>query len=619
MVPRLSRTLGLLVVVVSLVLPTISVTEAAVQAGFPLTVNTASCQHGYLGPFVDCTPWARVVVAFTAVDQDFAETCVTAPGERTASCTVEVPFGATIVVAIDPGVVPAGYVLEGPAALEIVIPDGPPEGAFGGPSFVLLPVLNEPPLAEPSGGEQPADGFPLPATTAYCEPGYLGPFVGCTPWAGVTVAYASSDGAFATSCTTVAAQNTATCTVAVPFGATVVASIDPAVIPAGYVLEGASAQEFTIPAGPPEGAFGGPSFVLLPASEAPAATETPVAGPTVTQEADGLPAGLYAGTCAGLRAGPPVAALNGLRLPGGARVGAADAVPVATSFTVVNVPFAEVVDGSHLVAVFAEADPETLVACGAIGGTLDDNGALSVGLAAMDRSGRGGVVYISAQEAGLATSFSVFIGELILANLPPIAVDDSYTLTGPGPYEIPAPGVLANDYDVNGDPLTVVNVDAGGAKGGCQWVKEDTDGSLTVLLEAGDTAVWCAVTISDGTHETVSQLEVTVVPAADQPVGAWDIYEVATGGTLTVPAADGVLANDTSPVGNPLTVSLFAGPWVGGSVTLNADGSFTYVSSGNPVDNPIQPIDGVFIYQLTDTVTGASVAAGVRIDVAGGG
>ena len=41
-------------------------------------------------------------------------------------------------------------------------------------------------------------------------------------------------------------------------------------------------------------------------------------------------------------------------------------------------------------------------------------------------------------------------------NQPPVAVNDSYTLTQGGGLNVAAPGVLANDTDVDGDPLTAV-------------------------------------------------------------------------------------------------------------------------------------------------------------------
>ncbi|HEV2073411.1 MAG TPA: hypothetical protein VGR29_07185 [Thermomicrobiales bacterium] len=116
-------------------------------------------------------------------------------------------------------------------------------------------------------GEEAAEGFPLTAFAAYCEPEHAGPFVGCTPWEGVTVTFVAIDTNFSTSCVTEAGERAATCSVEVPFGSTIEASIDPATVPAGYVLQGQSLQQLTIPDGPPEGEFGGPSFILLESSD----------------------------------------------------------------------------------------------------------------------------------------------------------------------------------------------------------------------------------------------------------------------------------------------------------------------------------------------------------------
>ena len=46
----------------------------------------------------------------------------------------------------------------------------------------------------------------------------------------------------------------------------------------------------------------------------------------------------------------------------------------------------------------------------------------------------------------------------------PVAADDAYTTTGYAPLNIPAPGVLANDSDPDGDPLTAT-LDSGPANG----------------------------------------------------------------------------------------------------------------------------------------------------------
>jgi len=111
---------------------------------------------------------------------------------------------------------------------------------------------------------QEEEGFPLGAIAAYCEPGYAGPFVGCTPWEGVTVSYESTDGSFSGSCITSDGERAAGCAMSVPFGSTIIASIDPSVVSDGYYLQGEAAQTFDIPDESPTGLFGGPVFVLLP-------------------------------------------------------------------------------------------------------------------------------------------------------------------------------------------------------------------------------------------------------------------------------------------------------------------------------------------------------------------
>lgn len=220
---------------------------------FPLTAFAAYCAPDYFGIFDGCTPWDGVTISFLSSDGSFAEYCTTVVGDRAASCVVEVPFGTTINASIGISSIPAGYMLEGNLNQELTIPDGSPDGVFAGPSFVLLPQ------------EEPVDdGFPLGAATTYCEPGYLGVFEGCTPWEGVTVTFVSSDGSYSDSCVTSGTDRAAGCSVTVPYGSTITASIDKTLVSIQYTLEGDYEQTFDIPSGPPEGEFIGPVFVLFP-------------------------------------------------------------------------------------------------------------------------------------------------------------------------------------------------------------------------------------------------------------------------------------------------------------------------------------------------------------------
>ena len=71
-------------------------------------------------------------------------------------------------------------------------------------------------------------------------------------------------------------------------------------------------------------------------------------------------------------------------------------------------------------------------------------------------------------------------------------------------------------------------------------------------------------------------INLEVVNAA--PVGVNDTYNMNQMETLTVPAATGVLANDTDGNNDPFTAVLVSGP-TNGVLTLNADGSFVYTAS----------------------------------------
>jgi hypothetical protein len=117
--------------------------------------------------------------------------------------------------------------------------------------------------------QEAGEGFPLPAMTTVCpDEDYLGPFVGCEPWDGVTVSFVSDDGLFDEACVTSSSSEgtvpTASCGFSVPFGSTITVSIDEAQVPAGYYLYTQPVQEFAIPDGPPEGLFGGANFVIIP-------------------------------------------------------------------------------------------------------------------------------------------------------------------------------------------------------------------------------------------------------------------------------------------------------------------------------------------------------------------
>ncbi len=159
---------------------------------------------------------------------------------------------------------------------------------------------------------------------------------------------------------------------------------------------------------------------------------------------------------------------------------------------------------------------------------------------------------------------------------PPMATDDRYRLLEGGSIVVGAPGVLANDFDLDNLPLVATLVQ-GPAHGTLSF---HPDGSF-VYSHAGleTTSESFTYQVSNGfavSNVATVFLDITLVD--EPPVANNDFYSVKRGGTLVV-AAPGVLANDTDEEHDPLTAVLFDPP-LHGTLTLNADGSFTYVNDG---------------------------------------
>jgi len=238
----------------------------AQDEGFSLPAFTTFCEPGYMGPFVGCTPWEGVTVSFVTADGLVDTTCVTAGTERAASCAVVVPFGSTVTISIDPTTVPAGYELQNPAVQEITVPDGPPDGVFGGANFVLLPLQAQP------------DVVSMPIYASLCADGFE-PHDDCIPWEGALVTVTSAaDGAYIGECTTSTfIEYAAGCEVTVERGASVVATISLDTLPAEYQLTSVQIV-YDVPA---TGDVSGPMFLAIP----------------VETEADLSPLPVYASIC----------------------------------------------------------------------------------------------------------------------------------------------------------------------------------------------------------------------------------------------------------------------------------------------------------------------------------
>jgi hypothetical protein len=130
---------------------------------------------------------------------------------------------------------------------------------------------------------------------------------------------------------------------------------------------------------------------------------------------------LHSGDCANLSA-EPVERLADLMLPewvaglsegDNTDVVAEDfgnaPIPVAAATTEVNIPLADIVAGKHAINVERPEpdDPEDSVACANIGGVVDEQGDLFVGLGESNGSGHNGVVWL--HDNGTSTTIVVFL------------------------------------------------------------------------------------------------------------------------------------------------------------------------------------------------------------------
>lgn len=148
--------------------------------GFRLgAVATACEQVPPSGPFVGggCVPVPGGSVTYSTTDGELIASCVTeaspTPDVPYASCVVELPFGITVVAAADASAFPEGYVLISPNPQTWPIPDGPPEGEFGGPVFMALPIGEQTGAAQPVSTEE-APTAPTPAPQETTEDAVVG-------------------------------------------------------------------------------------------------------------------------------------------------------------------------------------------------------------------------------------------------------------------------------------------------------------------------------------------------------------------------------------------------------------------------------------------------------------
>ncbi|MGA8893469.1 MAG: Ig-like domain-containing protein [Anaeromyxobacteraceae bacterium] len=154
---------------------------------------------------------------------------------------------------------------------------------------------------------------------------------------------------------------------------------------------------------------------------------------------------------------------------------------------------------------------------------------------------------------------------------PPVAADDAFTVAGDVATAVPAPGVLANDQDPSGRTLSaaLVTPPIHGT------ISLDASGGFTYAPVPGYAGVDSFTYAPSAGGQLGAAATATISVRSTAPVAAPESYVLAENAVLAV-GAPGVLGNDSDPSGRALSAVLAGGP-AHGTVSLSANGSFTYV------------------------------------------
>jgi len=210
-------------------------------------------------------------------------------------------------------------------------------------------------------------------------------------------------------------------------------------------------------------------------------------------------------------------------------------------------------------------------------------------------------------------------------NSAPEASDDTATTLVDTDLNQDAPGLLENDSDPDGDPISITSFYVGGTSyspGTTVHLSEgdltiNSDGSYTFDPASGYTGNVPTVTytVSDGVEIDTATLSITVRPNSAPDLE--DDTGITTEGVTLDVSDPGILENDSDPDGDSLSVVSFSvnghdytvGTTVNlseGDLTINADGSYTFV--------PASGFTG-FVPTVTYTATDGYTTSTADLDI----
>ncbi len=198
----------------------------------------------------------------------------------------------------------------------------------------------------------------------------------------------------------------------------------------------------------------------------------------------------------------------------------------------------------------------------------------------------------------------------IAPNTAPVAVADAITVAEGGTATTITGGatnVLTNDTDSENNTLTATVV-ANPTNG---TLTLNSDGTFSYVHDGSETTSDSfTYKANDGSLDSsVVTVTITVTAVNDAPVAVAEVISVAEGGTATtlVGGATNVLTNDTDAENNSLTATVVANP-TNGTLTLNSDGTFSYVHDGS------ETTSDSFTYKANDgTLNSNSVTVSITV------
>jgi uncharacterized delta-60 repeat protein len=215
----------------------------------------------------------------------------------------------------------------------------------------------------------------------------------------------------------------------------------------------------------------------------------------------------------------------------------------------------------------------------------------------------------TANDFGLASAPATVTINVTAVNDRPVAVADAFTTAEETPLVVGAPGLLGNDADEEGAPLTaqLLSYPASGS------LAFNANGSFTYTPSLNFFGhVSFTYRVSDGTlWSDPATVTIAVTNVYDPPFAGNNLYTVVPGTAFATTANNHVLLNDGSPDGRPITAVLVSGPTLG-TFTFNSNGNFTYTRAAGATG------PDSFTYRVSDGISVSTVAT-VTLNVAPGG